>query len=52
MLTMSKDGIFKPKAYAVVKDNSQKELPSFTIASKFPQLIEAMDFEYASLQKQ
>ena len=52
MLTRSKHGSFKPKAYIVVRDYSQVEPPSFSVASLHPQWIEAMDSEYASLLKQ
>ena len=52
MLTRSKHGIFKPKAYAVVRNYVQEEPPTFHIASRFPHWIEAMDSEYNSLLKQ
>ena len=52
MLTRSKHGSFKPKAYTVVRDYSQVEPTSFSVASLHPQWIEAMDSEYASLLKQ
>jgi len=52
MLTRSKHGIFKPKAYAVMRDYSQAEPPNFNVASQDPQWIEAMDSKYASLLKQ
>ena len=52
MLTRSKHGIFKPKAYAVVRNYLQEEPPTFAIASRFPHWIEAMDSEYNSLLKQ
>ena len=52
MLTKSKHGIFKPKAYAVVRNYLQEEPPTFAITSRFPHWIEAMDSEYNSLLKQ
>ena len=51
MLTRSKHGIFKPKAYAVVRNYLQEEPPTFAIAFRFPNWIEAMDSEYNSLLK-
>nr|POE64747.1 retrovirus-related pol polyprotein from transposon tnt 1-94 [Quercus suber] len=52
MLTRSKHGIFKPKAYAIMRDYSEVEPPNFNVASQHPQWIEAMDSEYTSLLKQ
>ena len=52
MLTRSKHGTFKPKAFAIVRDYFQVEPPSFNVASRFPHWIEAMDSEFHSLQKQ
>ena len=52
MLTRSKHGIFKPKAYAVVRNYFQEEPPTFNVASRFPHWVEAMDSKYASLLKQ
>ena len=51
-LTKSKHGIFKPKAYAVVRNYVQEEPPTFHVASRFPHWVEAMDSEYNSLLKQ
>ena len=52
MLTKSKHGIFKPKAYVVVRNYLQEEPPTFNIASRFPHWVEVIDFEYNSLLKQ
>ena len=43
MLTRSKHGIFKPKAYAIVRNYLHEEPPTFAITSRFPHWIEAMD---------
>lgn len=51
MRTRSKNDIFKPKAYVVQTDYSCIEPPSYYVASKFPNLLEAMDFEFKSLQQ-
>ena len=51
MLTKSKHGIFKPKAYVVVRNYLQEEPPTFNIASRFPHWVEVIDFEYNSLLK-
>ena len=52
MLTRSKNGIFKPKAYAVQSNYTYIKPPSYSMTSKFPQWIEAMDSEFFSLQQQ
>ena len=52
MLTKSKHGIFKPKAYAVVRNYVQEEPPTFHVASRFPHWVEAMDSKYSFLLKQ
>ena len=52
MLTRSKNGIFKPKAYAVQSNYTYIKPPSYSVTSKFPQWIEAMDLEFSSLQQQ
>ena len=52
MLTRSKNGIFKSKAYAVQADYAVTEPPSYAVASKFSHWVAAMDLEFASLQQQ
>ena len=50
MLTRSKNGIFKPKVFVVQTDYSCTEPPSYSIASKYPHLVEAVDSEFTSWQ--
>ena len=38
-LTKSKHGIFKPKAYTVVRNYVQEEPPTFHVASRFPHWV-------------
>ena len=52
MLTRSKNGIFKPKAYAVQADYAVTEPPSYAVASKFSHWVATMDSKFASLQQQ
>ena len=52
MLTRSKNGIFKPKVFAVQTDYSCIEPPSYFITSKYPHWVEAMDSEFTSLKQQ
>ena len=52
MLTRSKNGIFKAKAYDVQADYAIIEPPSYAVAYKFSHWVEAMDSEFASLQRQ
>ena len=52
MLTRSKNRIFKPKAYVVQFDYTCTKPPSYSVTSKFPQWIEAMDSEFFSVQQQ
>ena len=52
MLTRSKNGIFKPKVFAVQTDYSCIEPPSYFITSKYPHWVEAVDSEFTSLQQQ
>lgn len=52
MLTKSKHGIFKPKAYTIVRDYSQVEPPTFNVTSMHSQWVKAMDSKHASLLKQ
>lgn len=53
MTTRSKNGISKPKlCYKVVVDYTYTEPPSYKIASKFLQWVQAMDEEFPILQRQ
>ena len=53
MTTRSKNGISKPKlCYKVVLDYTHTEAPSYKVASKFPQWVQAMDEEFSALQRQ
>ena len=51
MLTRSKHGIFKPKAYVVVRNYVQRKPLTFHVASRFPHWVEAIDSKYNSLLK-
>lgn len=50
MVTRSKNGIFKPKTFAIQADYSCTEPLSYSIAAKFPHWVEATDSELTSLQ--
>ena len=51
MTTRSKNGISKPKlCYKAVLDYTHTEPPSYKVASKFPQWVQAMDEEFSALQ--
>ena len=52
MLIRSKHGIYKPRVMQVQADYTITEPHSFTIASKHPQWVTAMDAEFQSLKKQ
>lgn len=55
MITRSKNGISKPKAFTAVQaftgkiDYSELEPPSFKITVQHPQWCKAMDEEFATL---
>lgn len=54
MVTRSKAGISKPKAYAVEPssiDYTLTEPPTYKVASQFPQWCSAMDEESDALQR-
>ena len=53
MTTRSKNGITKPKlCFKAVLDYTHTEPPSYKVASKFPQWVQAMDVEFSALQRQ
>ena len=53
MTTRSKNGITKPKlCFKAVLDYTHTEPPSYKVASKFPQWVQAMDDEFSALQRQ
>ena len=53
MTTRSKNGISKPKIYyKAVLDYTYTEPPSYNVASKFPQWVQAMNEEFSALQRQ
>ena len=53
MTTRSKNDISKPKlCYKAVLDYTYTEPPSYTVASKFPQWVQAMNEEFSALQRQ
>ena len=52
MVTRSKHGIYMPRVMQVQCNYTETEPPSFTIASKHPQWVAAMDAKFQSLQKQ
>ena len=58
MQTRAKSGIFKKKAFASGSSSSpspdylQTEPPNFTVAARLPEWREAMDSEFAALQRQ
>ena len=53
MTTRSKNDISKPKlCYKAVLDYTFTEPPSYKVASKFPQWVQAMDEEFSALQRQ
>ena len=53
MTTKSKNGISKPKlCYKAILDYTHFEPPSYKVASKFPQWVQATDEEFSALQRQ
>ena len=58
MITRSKNGISKPKAFIAIQaltakiDYTKLEPPSFKIAVQYPQWSKAMDEEFKALQRQ
>ena len=53
MTTRSKNDISKPKlCYKAVLDYTFTKPPSYKVASKFPQWVQAMDEEFFALQRQ
>ena len=53
MTTRSKNGITKPKlCFKVVLHYTHTEPPSYKVASKFSQWVQAMDAEFFALQRQ
>ena len=53
MTTRSKNGITKPKlCFKAILDYTNTEPPSYKVASKFPQWVQAMDAEFFALQRQ
>ena len=58
MITRSKNGISKPKAFIAIQaltakiDYTKLEPPSFKIVVQYPQWSKAMDEEFEALQRQ
>lgn len=52
IVTRSKHGIHKPKVFRVLTDYTYQEPPTYVVAAKYPQWVDAMDTEFQSLKKQ
>lgn len=52
MVTRSKHGIHKPNVFRVLTDYTYQEPPTYVIAAKYPQWVDAMDSEFQYLKKQ